>query len=361
MRSTILALAVLAASAAVAADDPPSGIMLRAVGHGAILADAKGMTLYTFATDQKGGASTCQETCAETWPPLPAPAGAKADGVWGTIPRGEGGALQWTFRGKPLYTYSRDVSPGDMNGDDLLQKWSVTVRPIVTPPGFGINKTPLGHLLVDQRRMTLYTSASDKPGRSSCEGACAKTWRPVEAWWMATASAPDWTVVAREDGTKQWAFKGKPLYRFAGDFNPGEAAGNGQDGRSAMVLEPAPGNPPWVTRQKSDGGELLADANGLTLYAHDLSRPKPFIIGFARDMERPELWKPVLAEPDAKPIGNWSIITNADGTRQWAHKGQPLYTHLRDKGPGDLGGIRSIDRVWRPIMTSGQSMPGTGT
>lgn len=361
MRGTFYALAFLAASAANAADDPPAGITLRAVGHGSIIADARGMTLYNLATDQRGGESTCDGVCAQTWPPLLAPADAKPSGDWATIKRGEGGPLQWTFRGKPLYTYSKDVSPGDMNGDDLLQRWSVAVRPIQMPPGFGINKTPLGQLLVDQKRRTLYTSAADKPGQSSCDATCAKTWRPVEAWWMATSSIPDWSVVSRADGTKQWAYKGKPLYRYTGDFNPGEAAGNAEEGWGAMVLEPAPGNPPWITIQKSDGGELLADANGMTIYAHDLSRPKPFTIGFAREFERPDLWKPVVAEADAKPIGNWTIVTHADGTRQWAHKGQLLYTHRRDKLPGELNGIRSIDRVWRPIMTSGQSMPGTGT
>jgi predicted lipoprotein with Yx(FWY)xxD motif len=37
----------------------------------------------------------------------------------------------------------------------------------------------------------------------------------------------EWTVVTRDDGTKQWAHKGKPLYTFAKDSKPGETAGEG--------------------------------------------------------------------------------------------------------------------------------------
>jgi predicted lipoprotein with Yx(FWY)xxD motif len=113
--------------------------------------------------------------------------------------------------------------------------------------------------------------------------------------------------------------------------------------------------PPWVTRQKSDGGELYADAAGRTLYGHD---PAGYHLG--RVIEHPEWWRPVLADATARPVGAWSIVTRDDGSRQWAHKGLRLYTNVRDREPGDISGVRSGDRVWRPIMTSGQTMPGSG-
>jgi predicted lipoprotein with Yx(FWY)xxD motif len=40
----------------------------------------------------------------------------------------------------------------------------------------------------------------------------------------------DWSVVTRDDGKKQWAFKGKPLYFWAKDMKPGEKTGDGFNG-----------------------------------------------------------------------------------------------------------------------------------
>ena len=70
--------------------------------------------------------------------------------------------------------------------------------------------------------------------------------------------------------------------------------------------------------------------------------------------------KPVVAAPDAKAVGNWSIVTDKDGSRQWSYKGLMLYTNVWDTHPGDLHGIRSTDRTWHTIMRSGQPMQGTG-
>ncbi len=35
----------------------------------------------------------------------------------------------------------------------------------------------------------------------------------------------DYTTAQREDGTRQWAYKGKPLYIFAKDQKPGDRNG----------------------------------------------------------------------------------------------------------------------------------------
>ena len=40
-------------------------------------------------------------------------------------------------------------------------------------------------------------------------------------------AADDWTVITRDDGGKQWAYKGKPLYRWAKDQKPGDRTGDG--------------------------------------------------------------------------------------------------------------------------------------
>lgn len=347
-------LTALMLQTAFAAGTAPGDIRLRPAGHGWILTDARGRTLYTYAQDQKSGPPSCAAKCIEAWPPLLAGSDAQGSGEWSLALREEG-ARQWAFRGKPLYLSARDAAPGDMNGDELQQKWYVAVKPIVTPPAFGILKTTLGYLLVDQRRMALYVSSGPRASPDDCVADCARSWRPVEAWSMAVPPASNWTLIARRDGTDQWAFKGKPLYRYAEDFNPGETNGNGVGTWSVVVLEPAPPVPPWVTRQKSDGGELYADAAGSTLYGHD---PTGYHLG--RVIEHPEWWRPVLADATDRSVGAWSIVTREDGSRQWAHKGLRLYTNVRDREPGDISGVRSGDRVWRPIMTSGQTMPGSG-
>jgi predicted lipoprotein with Yx(FWY)xxD motif len=42
-----------------------------------------------------------------------------------------------------------------------------------------------------------------------------------------SAASGDWTMVTRDDGTMQWAYKGKPLYTFAKDTKPGDITGDG--------------------------------------------------------------------------------------------------------------------------------------
>jgi predicted lipoprotein with Yx(FWY)xxD motif len=80
--------------------------------------------------------------------------------------------------------------------------------------------------LVDGKMMTLYVFAKDQPGVSNCNDMCAKNWPPLAA---AAGAKPmgDWTVITRADGSKQWAYKGMPLYTWIKDSKPGDATGNG--------------------------------------------------------------------------------------------------------------------------------------
>ena len=66
----------------------------------------------------------------------------------------------------------------------------------------------------------------DAGGKSACNGPCATNWPPLMADGDAKASG-DWTVVTRDDGGKQWAYKGKPLYTWAKDAKPGDKTGDG--------------------------------------------------------------------------------------------------------------------------------------
>jgi predicted lipoprotein with Yx(FWY)xxD motif len=86
--------------------------------------------------------------------------------------------------------------------------------------------TAKGKALVDGKGMTLYTFDKDAGGKSMCNGPCAENWPPLMAGADAKASG-DWTVLARDDGKKMWAYKGKPLYTWKNDKAPGDITGDG--------------------------------------------------------------------------------------------------------------------------------------
>ena len=80
--------------------------------------------------------------------------------------------------------------------------------------------------LTNAAGMTLYTFDKDAAGKSACNGGCAKNWPPLTAAADAKASG-EWSVITRDDGSKQWAYEGKPLYTWTGDKKPGDKTGNG--------------------------------------------------------------------------------------------------------------------------------------
>lgn len=85
---------------------------------GKIFVDAKGMSLYTFDKDA-GGKSMCNGPCAENWPALVAADDAKPTADMTIVVRDDGKKM-WAYKGKPLYTFKKDMAPGDVNGDGFL-------------------------------------------------------------------------------------------------------------------------------------------------------------------------------------------------------------------------------------------------
>jgi predicted lipoprotein with Yx(FWY)xxD motif len=86
--------------------------------------------------------------------------------------------------------------------------------------------TAKGNALVNAKGMTLYVFDRDVAGKSNCNGPCVSNWPPLMAGADAKASG-DWTIVTRDDGGKQWAYKTKALYTFNKDAKPGDVAGDG--------------------------------------------------------------------------------------------------------------------------------------
>jgi predicted lipoprotein with Yx(FWY)xxD motif len=88
------------------------------IGGATVLTSASGFTLYSFAPDTST-TSTCNGTCAQTWPPVTGPTTASGvTGTFGTIKRSDG-STQATFDGHPLYTFAGDTAPGQNKGNGL--------------------------------------------------------------------------------------------------------------------------------------------------------------------------------------------------------------------------------------------------
>ena len=121
----ILVLVVLAA-AGVGTALAVGGPILK-VSHnsrlGAIVVDAKGMTLYHLTSER--GKVACTGTCASFWPPVlwagkgkPALGAGLNSAKLGTIKR-PNGTLQVTYNKFPLYRYTQDKKAGQTNGEGV--------------------------------------------------------------------------------------------------------------------------------------------------------------------------------------------------------------------------------------------------
>ncbi|MBC2768340.1 COG4315 family predicted lipoprotein [Pusillimonas minor] len=119
VRSFFAGLIVAAFAAPVLAN----GLPVKAADG--VLTGSNGMTLYTFDKDVAGtGKSVCNGPCAVNWPPLVAEAGASASGDYTIITRDDG-AKQWAYKGKPLYFWVKDKSPGDKTGEGVNGVWQL--------------------------------------------------------------------------------------------------------------------------------------------------------------------------------------------------------------------------------------------
>jgi predicted lipoprotein with Yx(FWY)xxD motif len=101
-----------------------------------------------------------------------------------------------------------------------------------TPPAAAMPAAvhAMGGVLMDAKGMSLYTYDNDKElNKSACVGGCLTNWPALKAE-AADKDLGDWKVITRDDGAKQWAYKGKPLYYFLQDKAMGDKVGDGRGG-----------------------------------------------------------------------------------------------------------------------------------
>lgn len=87
-----------------------------------------------------------------------------------------------------------------------------------------------GDILVGPEGHTLYLFDKDETDQSNCTGGCAENWPPLTVEGEPTKTdrvSASLSTFEREDGSRQVAVAGHPLYYFAPDEQPGDAKGQG--------------------------------------------------------------------------------------------------------------------------------------
>jgi predicted lipoprotein with Yx(FWY)xxD motif len=213
-----------------------------------------------------------------------------------------------------------------------------------------VERTSAGMVLAGSKGLTLYYYADDKPGsgKSVCTGACARAWPPLTAPVKAPAGAKmpgPIGMITRAGGAKQVTINGYPVYYYAEDMAPGQAAGNGADG-SWHVIKIRAAGPTGMARvaalkvEHTTAGTVLAGRKGLTLYYYTGDKPgsgKSVCTGGCATAW-PALKAPVKAPAGVKLPGKIGMITRADGTRQVTINGYPIYYYAEDMAPGQAKG-----------------------
>ena len=212
----------------------------------------------------------------------------------------------------------------------------------------------IGSVVTDSKGWTLYRFDEDtpKPPKSACTDACATKWPPVPANDAAASTgieSSELGSVTRSDGSKQLTLSGWPVYRYAGDAEPGDTKGQGMGG-TWNALAPD-GKPAGKTASVDDSldlmvndnaklGKLLVDDQGMTLYRFNKDSAWPMKTGCLSACL--DTWKPLKPVDTTKVSGidpkKLTTFTRPDGSKQQAFDCWLLYSFTGDTKPGDTNG-----------------------
>ncbi len=340
-----MALTMLAApapaAAVTAAFERPAAPASVSVGladtAGPIFTTARGMALYWSDLDAPGGRFGCTDTrfdhvdgadgyplpraaqrptCLQRWHPFAAPARAAAVGHF-TIAVRPDGRRQWAYQGHPLYLSARDKAPGDVNGTMGLPRygvWRLVEVPVRLPPGVRLAQKVDGLLLAAEDDGRLLFTVTERV--ASAESGLT----PL----IAPELAPEAETIRRPDGSRQWTYGGRPLFRPDSGLHPmvvqqRVAAGTWRP----VVYAPAKPRPAWVSMHMSvpEIGWVYATQDGRSLYAMYCFDQTPdrmncdqpgdpaahwsAICGTGDQCARE--WRPVPAAPGDRTVGYWGI------------------------------------------------------
>ncbi len=384
----------------------PAGIkVVVADFEGPVFADANGKTLYTWpvtplrngdAGEQKGK-PTCGDVpskvnaglmspypgglelpevdtrpaCTTMWPPVLAPADAKAIGKFTVVDR-QDGKKQWAYDGYALYTSALDEMPGDVRGGtkkkttrgDSQGAGREPAAPAENnPPQFKVSALQSGRLLTTSDSRSVYVSDRDAKGKSSCIGDCLNEWKPIPAP-ASVQQQGDWTVIDHPTGIKQWAFRGQPVYTRNGDTKRPSLEGGDVSGWHNVYVTKPPAYPKGFAPQDMQSGMVLADAKGRTIYTYQCmddaadqlqcdypEAPQvyrlsvsgrgdqamsmknfPYVIAEKGAAATNRMWQVMAIDPKT---GKKAAAGQQDALNVWAYRGRPVYYCARDKAAGD--------------------------
>ncbi len=240
----------------------------------------------------------------------------------------------------------------------ILFSW-VKMGNAVYVPGASSDQKADVRVFADANLKSLYTYDKDPAGNSACTGDCTKTWAPLAAPTDAKTWG-FWSIVTRDDGAKQWALKGKPVYTYALDKKMGDFKGDGEENGGWHVAFADLGDGMTlpegisVTEVAEAGGQALVDIRGMTLYA--------FIGNANQDQPNcgaspcPGRFTPLASGMLAAPVGDFTVINRDDGVPQWAYQGRALYTYEGDIDLGDAN-ARDLDPRFQVAVVGKYFLP----
>lgn len=377
--------------------------------EGPVFADAKGKTLYTWPLNavrngdlgERKNTPTCDDahqrvssglqspyppglelpdvenrpSCIQYWPPVYASADSKPAGNFTVVDRKDG-RQQWAYEGYALYTSVIDELPGDVRGGTKWWRTGGDGRetgvlripagpPPAIPPQFAINQISAGRLRTTAANdRSVYVFDKDTATKSNCDAACLREWAPVLAP-EGVKPQGEWAIIESSPGVKQWTFRKKPVYTHILDSIPHSRQGSDVPGWHNVFTQKAPPAPEGWTVHGNREGDVLADAQGRTVYIYRCNddavdqlacdhptQPQVYRLAVCGKNDPAlcnKMFPYVIAAKDAKSDTRiWSVmdINPATGKKAapgepgalhvWAYRDRPVYSCARDKKPGDI-------------------------
>ena len=255
------------------------------------------------------------------------------------------------------------------------------------PPGVQVVTTERdGYVFADIKGLTFYTAprsgqgaslaSGDLPGKSKCNDVritesfgrqnpwpagltvpnaenrptCVQVWPPLYADADAKPTGA-WNVITRDDGKRQWAYRGQAVYTSWLDRRPGDVLGasragpgGGSGGRNA--IGPVPNIPPEFTTVPTVRGQMLRSADQAIVYA----AAQDGVNRSTCSGDCLKTWEPILASALAVSRGEFSVFEREPGIKQWAFQGRPLYARAQRRTAHDVSDDGGELSEWREVF-----------